>query len=137
MTKKNIPDYKGRMLGIVTLTITQVLIGAIHVFSGLLLLVFENLSGVQATFAYDIYTLIFGVLVLIFAFYLWQGNKAGWFGTVGVSLLVIAVDSLAVLDLPTVPGVPKDPAFAEIGYSVLIIGYLFTNHIRKKYLGSS
>jgi heme A synthase len=137
MTKKTIPAYKGRMLGIVALTVAQVLIGTIHVFSGLSLLVFEKLSGIQATIAYDIYTLVFGILVLVFASYLWQRKKAGWFGTIAVSLLVITVDSLALLNLPTIPGVPKVPAVAEITYSVLIIGYLCTNHVRKKYLDSS
>ena len=137
MTKKTIPTYKGRSLGIVTLTAVQLLIGAIHLFSGLMLLVFENLSGIQPTIAYDIYTFVFGLLVLVLAFYLWQGKKAGWFGTVVVSLFVIIVDSLALLDLPTVPGVPKAPAVAEIGYSFLIIGYLFTTNVRRKYLHSS
>jgi hypothetical protein len=118
----------------VILTAAQLLIGAIHVFSGLLFLIFENLSSIQPTIAYDIYTFVFGLLVLAFAIYIWQGKKAGWIGTVAVSLFVIAVDSLALLDLPSIPGVPKFPALTEILYSLLVVFYLLQSNIRKKYL---
>ncbi len=135
MSKKQIPTYKGRSLGIVALTAAQIFIGAIHVFFGLLLLAFENLSFIQATVAYDVYTIIFGALTVVFAVFIWQGKKSGWVGTVAVSLFVIAADSLTLLDLPSIPGIPKFAGFTEIAYSALIIVYLCTSKIRKKYLG--
>jgi hypothetical protein len=136
MSKKQTPiiTYNGRSLGIVILTVAQLIIGAIHVFSGLLLLMFENVSFIQATVAYDVYTFVFGLLVLVFALFIWQGKKAGWIGTVAVSLFVIVADSLTLLDLPSIPGIPKFPALTEIAYSVLIVVYLCSNHVRKKYL---
>ncbi len=136
MSRKQTPiiTYKGRSLGIVVLTVAQLLIGAIHVFFGLLLLMFENISFLQATAAYDVYTFVFGLLVLVFAVFIWQGKKAGWVGTVAVSLFVIAADSLTLLDLPSIPGVPKFPALTEIAYSLLVILYLFQSGVRSKYL---
>lgn len=84
MSKKQPPiiTYKGRSLGIVILTAAQLIIGAIHAFFGLLLLAFENLSFIQATAAYDVYTFVFGLLTLGFAILIWQGKKVGWVGTV-------------------------------------------------------
>ena len=64
---KPIPTYKGRSLGIVALIVAQLLIGTIHVFSGLMLLVFENFSSINPTIVYDIYTFSFGLLVMVFA----------------------------------------------------------------------
>jgi len=111
--------------------VAQVFIGVIHVFSGLLLLGFENWGALKATAAYDFYTLIFGVLVLVFTWFIWQGKKAGWIGTVVVSIFVAVVDSLVLLNLPSVPGTPTFPAATEIAYSILIIAYLSTNRVRK------
>ena len=137
MSKKQPPTitYKGRSLGIAVLTAAQIFIGAIHVFFGFLLLAFENLDFIQATISYDFYTTIFGGLTVVFAVLIWRGKKAGWVGTIAVSLFVIVVDSLTLLDLPSIPGIPKFAGFTEIGYSVLIIVYLCTSKVRKKYLG--
>jgi vacuolar-type H+-ATPase subunit I/STV1 len=138
MSKKQpqIPTYKGRSLGIVVLVVAQIIIGAIHAFFGLLLSAFENLSFLPATAAYDVYTFVFGLLALVFGVFIWQGKKIGWIGTVAVSLFVIAADSLTLLDLPSIPGIPKFAGFTEITYSVLVVGYLLQSGIRKKYLGS-
>jgi hypothetical protein len=139
MSKKQPPiiTYKGRSLGIVILTAAQLIIGAIHAFFGLLLLAFENLSFIQATAAYDVYTFVFGLLTLGFAILIWQGKKVGWVGTVAVSLFVIAADSLTLLNLPSIPGIPKFPALTEILYSLLVIFYLLQTSVRKKYLSSN
>lgn len=126
--------YKGRSIGIAILVGLQLLIGVIHIFSGVLLLAYENFAALPAIAAYDIYTLVFGLLVPVFAVLIWQGKKAGWIGTVVVSLFVIAADSLTLLNLPTVPGIPKEPAAAEIIYSVILIAYLLQPHVRKKFL---
>jgi hypothetical protein len=138
MSKKQTPiiAYKGRSLDIVILTVAQIIIGAIHAVFGLLLLSFENLSFIQASVAYDIYTFVFGLLVLVLAFFIWLCKQLGWVGTVVVSLFVIVADSLAFLDLPSIPGIPKFPAITEIAYSLLIVFYLLQLGIGKKYLGS-
>jgi vacuolar-type H+-ATPase subunit I/STV1 len=129
--KHNPITYKGRSLGIIVLTAAQLLIGAIHVFFGLLLLAFEA-SILQATVAYDVYTVVFGLLVLVFAVFVWQGKKAGWIGTVAVSLFVIVADALT---LPSIPGIPKSAALTEIAYSLVVVLYLLQDNVRKKYLG--
>lgn len=128
--------YKGRTIGIVILVISQLIIGAIHAFFGLLLLTFENFSFLTTTAVYDIYTFIFGLLALVFAIFIWQGKKIGWIGTIAVSLFVIAADSLTLLDLPSIPGIPKFAGFTEIAYSVLVVGYLLQTKIRRKYFNN-
>lgn len=125
--------YKGRSIGIVILTVAQLFIGAIHVFFGFLLLAFENLLFIQSTIVYDFYTIIFSVLTVVFAVFIWQGKKLGWVGTVAVSLCVIAADSLTLLNLPSIPGIPKFAGFGEITYSVLVLGYLLQAGVRRKY----
>jgi hypothetical protein len=109
MSKKQPPiiTYKGRSLGIVILIFAQLIIGAIHAFFGLLLLAYENLSFLPATTIYDVYTFAFGLLALVFVVFIWQGKKVGWIGTVAVSLFMIAADSLTLLDLPSIPGIPS------------------------------
>ena len=125
--------YKGRSLGIVILTVAQLIIGAIHVFFGFLLLAFENLLFIQATIVYDFYTITFSVLTIVFAVFIWKGKKLGWIGTVAVSLFVIVADSLALLNLPSIPGIPKFEGFGEITYSVMVVGYLLQVGVRRKY----
>jgi hypothetical protein len=129
--------YKGRSLGIVILTVAQLIIGAIHVFFGFLLLAFENLIFIQATIIYDFYTITFSVLTIVFAIFIWKGKKLGWIGTVAVSLFVIVADSLTLLNLPSIPGIPKFAGFGEITYGVLVVGYLLQVGVRRKYFISS
>ncbi len=135
MSQKQPPiiTYKGRRIGIVILVVSQLIIGAIHAFFGLLLLVYENFSFLPTTAFYDINTFIFGLLALVFAVFIWQDKKIGWIGTIAVSLFVIAADSLTLLDLPSIPGIPKFAGFTEIAYSVLVVGYLLQTRIRRKY----
>jgi hypothetical protein len=133
MSKKpELPTYKGRSLGITTLTAAQVLIGVIHIISGAVLFAFENFSILPVTAAYDVYTFFYGLLVLVFAVYLWKGKKAGWIGTIAVSFFVIAADTLTLLNLPSIPGIPKAPAFAEIAYSLIVVIYLMQANVRNK-----
>jgi hypothetical protein len=136
MRRKQPPiiTYKGRSIGIFILTVAQIFIGLIHVFSGLLLLGFELTVNSRATIAYDVYTVVFGALVLLFAVFIWRGKKLGWVGTIAVSLLVIAADSLTLLNLFSIPGIPKLPAYTEITYSVFVVGYLCLENVRKKFL---
>jgi hypothetical protein len=136
MSRKQPPiiTFKGRSLGIAILVVAQLIIGAIHAFFGLLLLAYENLSILPGTAVYDVYTFVFGLLALIFAVFIWQDKKVGWIGTVAVSLFVIVADSLTLLNLPSIPGIPKFAGFTEIAYTVLVVGYLLQTRVRRKYL---
>jgi hypothetical protein len=131
-SKSNLPTYKGRRLGIVVLTSAQLYWS----HSCFLRCSTSCLWGINfaGTEAYDVYTLVFGLLVLVFAVFIWQGKKAGWIGTVAVSLFVIVADALTVLNLPSIPGIPKFAALTEIAYSLLVVLYLLQTNIRKKYL---
>ena len=133
MTSKRSPIiYKGRSLGIIVLTVSQLFIGVIHVLIGVLLIAF-GASILQATEAYNVYTLVFGLLVMVFAVFIWQDKKAGWIGTISVSLFVTAADALTVSNLPSIPGIPKFAAPTEIGYSILVIIYLSLPHVKRKF----
>ena len=125
--------YKGRSIGIVILVAAQLIIGAIHVFFGFLLFAFE-VSFLQSTLAYDVYTVVFGLLTLVFAVFIWRGKKSGWIGTVAVSIFVSVADALVLLNLPSIPGIPPFAAPTEIIYSVIVVFYLLRNDVRKKYL---
>ena len=133
-------EYKGRTLGIVALVAVQVLIGFVHVVFGFWLLVASwaaPLVGVvglsSASDIYSIYTVTFGFLTLLFAVPLWLQNRWGWFGTFTVLVFIVVADSLTLLDLPSIPGIPKFAGFGEITYSILVIAYLLQAHIRAKY----
>ena len=126
--------YKGRSLGILVLTAAQLLVGSIHVFFGFLLLASE-VSLLEATMAYDVYTIAFGLLTFVFGVFIWQGKKSGWIGTIAVSVFVSVADALTVLNLPSIPGIPKFAAPTEIIYSIIVMIYLLQHNIRKKYLG--
>jgi uncharacterized membrane protein (DUF2068 family) len=124
-------------LGIVVLAVAQFTIGVIHVFSGFLLL-FASPSttfilSAQLPEIYSIYTLAFGLLTLIFTYGIWLGRSWGWNGTVAVSTFVIVTDALALLNLPSIPGIPKLAAAAEIIYSLMVLLYLSQTHVRAKY----
>ncbi len=124
--------YKGRSIGIVILTVAQLIIGAIHVFFGFLLLVLEN-SILQATIGYDVYTILFGLLTLVFGALIWQGKKSGLIGTVAVSIFVSIADALTLLNFPSILGIPKFATPTEIIYSIIVIVYLLQPYVRKKY----
>jgi hypothetical protein len=124
---------KGRSLGITALTAAQILIGLIHAAFGLLLLGSELSVGTQVSSAYSIYTAVFGVLTFIFAVLIWQGNKLGWAGTIAVSVFVIIADTLTVLKLPSILGIPLFASAGEIPYSLFVILYLLLPHVRKKF----
>lgn len=133
MTGKREPiTYKGRSLGILVFTSLQLLIGAIHALIGVLLIVF-GASILRATEAYNVYTLVFGLLLMVFAVFVWMGKKEGWVGTMAVSLFVIAADSLRVSNLPSIPGIPSFVAPVEIAYSVIVIIYLALPHVRRRF----
>jgi len=131
------PTYKGRILGIVVLAVAQFTIGVMHGFSGFLLL-FASPSttfilSAQLPEIYSIYTLAFGLLTLIFTYGIWLGRSWGWNGTVAVSIFVIVADALTLLNLLSIPGIPKLAAATEIVYSLMVLLYLSQTHVRAKY----
>ena len=141
MTATRVPiTYRGRSIGIVVLVAAQILVGFIHVVFGFWMLSaprlesFASIVGSSSTSdIYSIYTIIFSVLTLIFAAGLWLQKGWGWVGTVAVGAFVIVADSLTLLDLPSVPGIPKFAGFGEITYSILVIIYMLQTHVRAKY----
>ena len=124
--------YKGRSLGIIILTGAQLLIGIIHILFGFLLLAYEELF-LKASAAYYFYTIAFGLLVTVFAVFIWQSKKIGWTGTIVILVFVTIADCLTLLNLPSIPGIPKIAAPTEITYSIIVIFYLLLPHVKNKF----
>ena len=72
--KRELISYKGRSLGILALTVAQLLIGAIHLLVGLTLLAIE-ISTSQGSIPYDVYTIAFGSLILYLPFSFGKAKK--------------------------------------------------------------
>ena len=113
-------SFKGRYLGVLILVLVQFLVGAIHAVIGLGLIF--SMSG---ELVYSVYTFLYGIFTIIFAYGLWVGRRIGWLGTTLVSIFVIVVDVSAVLNVSIIPGVPRSAAFGEIVYSLVALLYLF------------
>ena len=124
-------------MGIVILAVSQFMIGIIHVFFGFLLLFAESSAAftisAQPPLIYSIYTLAFGLLTLICTYGVWLGRSWGWNSTIAVSIFVIVADALTLLNLPSIPGIPKLAAATEIVYSLMILLYLSQTHVRARY----
>jgi hypothetical protein len=134
------PTFKGRSFGILLLVVAQVLVGVIHVVFGFWLFSGPRIEpfGLFDSFffsndVYATYTILFGIFTLIFTGGLWMEKLWGWIGTAAVALFVIIADALTLLDLPSVPGIPKFAGYGEITYSVLLLIYLFQAHVMAKY----
>jgi len=130
------PSYKGRNFGIVVLVVIQSIIGSIHVVFGIWLLFATNDSaflGFTLCHIYSWYTLLYGVSILVFSVGLWLKKNWGWYGTLAVSFFVIVADLLRILDLPSVPGIPKLAGVGEIPYSIVVVAYLMQSHIITEY----
>jgi uncharacterized membrane protein (DUF2068 family) len=95
------------------------------------------LFSLEPSKVYGVYTIAFGFGAVILGYGIWLRRNWGTLGTVGLSMFVVAVDSLAVLDLPTIPGVPKFAAFAEIAYGIIISAYLIQFKISTKWKQSA
>jgi hypothetical protein len=89
------------------------------------------LTGIQVINGF--YTLIYGILTLLFTYLLWNCKRLGWIGTAAVALFVIIADSLTVLDLLTFLGIIKTAAILEIPYSLVTVLYLIQTQVRTKY----
>ena len=139
MTAKRPPTIvvKGRFLGVAVLVAAQIIIGLVHAVFGFWLLFASSapLAGI-ASFGpdiYSVYTIVFSLLTLAFAGMLWLKNKWGWTGSMAVSGFVIVADSLTLLNLPSIPGIPKFAGFGEITYSIIVIVYLMQTHVKTSY----
>jgi hypothetical protein len=124
---KNQPEiFKTKGTGLISLTALQLFIGAVHIVFGLLLVT------VGLTI-YSVYTVVFGLLVAVFAVLIWLENKGGWIGTVVALLFVVVADSLTLLDLPSIPGIPKAAGVIEITYSLIVVLYLCLPWVRRRF----
>ena len=130
-----VPEFKGRILGIAVLVAIQLIIGFIHGILGFtMLLVSFSVAAFSITqLIYSICTTTYGLLTLFFTYLVWMSNRLGWIGTVMVSLFVIIVDTLTLLSLLSVLGIPEFAAVGEIPYSTIVIGYLLQPHVKAKY----
>ena len=129
-------SYRGRNFGIVVLVVVQLIIGLIHVVFGGWLLLASNDSasfGFSLGHIHNLYTLLYGLLTMVFTVGLWFKKNWGWYGTLAVGFFVIVADSLRMLDLPGVPGIPKVAGFGEIPYSSIVVAYLLQSQVRKEY----
>lgn len=140
MNQKRPPfEYNGRSLGNVILIGFQVLVGFIHILFGFWLLTAPWITSLDfaplSSFfdIYSFYTIVFGFLTLLFAVLLWFNKRWGWIGAFSVLVFVTIVDSLTLLDLPSIPGIPKFACFGEITYSAILIFYLIQALVRIKY----
>jgi hypothetical protein len=121
------PDsFKGRYPGVFVLVILQFLVGSIHAAIGLGLVFVAS-----GELGYNVYTLLYGVVAIIFTYGLWSGKKSGYLGTIIVSILVIVVYVSAFLGLSLIAGVPRAAALGEIMYSLVVMAYLFQPKIIK------
>ncbi len=132
--------FKGRNVGIALIVAAQVLVGFIHIVFGFWLLSsptavpFAGILGASAgPDVYSVYTVVFGLLTLGLAIPLWLQKPWSWVGTVAVLAFVTLADSLTLLDLPSIPGIPKAAGFGEITYSIIVILYLSQKNIRTAY----
>jgi hypothetical protein len=129
--------FRGRSFSIVALTAAQFLIGSIHSFFGLWLFAAGSsttiLFSAPSPVVYSAYTLIFGLLTLVFAVGIWLVKNWGWIGTVTVSAFVTVADALTLLNLSSIPGIPKFAAPLEILYSLIVLLYLSQTHVRIKF----
>jgi hypothetical protein len=112
-------SFKGIYPGVLVLIIVQFLGGVVHTIIG-----FGLIYAVSGELVYNVYTLLYGIFTMIFAYGLWTGKKSGWIYTIIVSLFVIVVDISTVLNIQLIPGVPKSAALGEISISIIFLAYL-------------
>ena len=136
MSRTQPPSFKERCFGLAVLVGAQLIVGLIHVvFGGWLLFASDDSAAYifSLGYIYNLYTLLFGLLTLVFTVGLWFKKNWGWYGTLAVAFFVIVADSLRMLNLPSVPGIPMIAGFGEIPYSIIVVAYLLQSHVRIDY----
>lgn len=135
--KRTITTFRNRYLGVIVLVVIQLIVGFIHIFFGVSMFVdnffIANITTPPTTY-YSMYTLFYGILTFVFTYLFWTGRRSGWIGIILVSLFVIAADTLTFFNFLTILGIPKIAVIGEIPFSILIVVYLFQNHVRSKYV---
>ena len=130
LSKLSTPDSsKGKYVGVLVLTVVLFLNGAIHTTIGAGLAFF----GI-GEMVYNLYTVLYGILQIIFLYGLWNGKTYAWIGTILVSIFIILIDVCTTLGIQIIPGVPTSAAIGEIVVSLGIIVYLFQPKIKQLFL---
>lgn len=139
------PSFRGEFLGLFFLAIAQFLIGVIHVVAGIfLLLVPYVLSFIfpvtEITPIFGVYTFLYGLLTLIFAYGLWTGNRWGWIGTTILCIFFI-IEASSTLLLTEIQGVPiftrsidiERAHIIDLVYTFAVLLYLIQPHIKRSF----
>ena len=146
MSKLGLPhSFRGEFLGLFFLAIAQFLMGAIHVVAGIFLLrapyVFSSTFPVtEITPIFGVYTFLYGLLTLIFAYGLWTGNRWGWIGTIILCMIFIIMASSTLL-LTEIRGVPiftrridiERMHIIDVTYTFVVLLYLIQPHIKRSF----
>ena len=130
-------SFRGEFLGLFLLTLAQFLMGGIHVVAGIFVLlvpyVFSSVFAVtEITLLFGVYSLLYGLLVLVFAYGLWTGNRWGWIGTTILCIFVV-VEASSTLLLTLIQGVPMSARIVDITYSFVVLLYIIQPHIKRSF----
>jgi hypothetical protein len=125
------PNLRGNPICIFFLTVIQFLVGGIT-FSLEFGCFQQPLPYRHFSKAHRSTTSAFGAGYL-FTYGIWKGTTWSWIGIVGISLFVLLVDTLALLELPTIPGIPKFAGAAEIFYSLVVLFCLSQKKVKANY----
>jgi len=134
----------GRPIGIIILTILQIIIGIGDIIIGIVLLILVLIAGVlvgdplaTALFLIDFVVIGLGIFSLVLAYGLWTGKRWAWTisvieAIIGISLGVLVI----VVNLAEGKGIleslsssPREPLVPIIVYA-LILGLLMTTSVR-------
>ena len=139
------PSFKGEFLGLLFVTIYQFLIGVIHLVAGIFLLfvpyVLSSVFSVtEITPIFGVYTFLYGLLTLVFAYGLWTGNRWGWIGTTILCIFVI-IEASSTLLLTLIQGVPihvtsldiAQLRIVDITLTFVVLLYLIQPHIKRSF----
>ena len=121
MTPRTAPAFKGKTFGTILLVLAQLAIGIIHSLFG-------GIAVLARIDYYNIYTFVFGIAVLTLTRGLCNGTNLGKIGTIIVSAFVATADLLTILDMPSIPGIPKFATYFETIYSIIVIAYLLQTY---------
>jgi hypothetical protein len=146
LSKFKLPlSFRGEFLGLFFVAIYQFLMGVIHAVAGIFLLLAPYvLSSVFAvteiTPIFGVYTFLYGLLTLIFAYGLWTGNRWGWIGTTILCIIVI-IEASSTLLLTLIQGIPihvtsldiAQLRIIDITLTFVVLLYLIQPHIKRSF----
>jgi hypothetical protein len=139
------PSFRGAFPGLFFLAIAQFFIGVIHVVAGIFLLLAPYVLSfifpvTEITPIFGVYTFLYGLLTLIFAYGLWTGNRWGWIGTTILCIFFI-IEASSTLLLTEIQGVPiftrsidtERAHIIDLIYTFVILLYLIQPHIKRSF----